>query len=572
MTVLRKIVTEFVFNGDVSKIEAIEKHITSIVNKTKYLPMSISQLSTVINNLRADLTKNNSKFKEFKNLADGFGTSFDKIRTRAKQVTPNINQMELSFTSLAKSMNRAVIIGQSFVAIRLVSYLKRLTASIFTASGGMRQYKIAFETMLGSAEVANDLMERLTQFSLETPFSLESAVRGTKKLMAFGESVDTVVDSLKILGDIQAGTGADISNLILAFGQVKTAKFLRGQELRQFTEAGVPLLDELGKLMGMSPGEVMQSVSKVEVSFELVREALKRMTEEGGRFNNLMSEQTKTLLGWEKLKDQFYLLSVDIGSFLTPAAKIFVNVLRTMILAIRSLGKYVKVAFYGLTALGLAFAVLRAKAVYAAIMVAKAWVLANAPLVAMILLLTGIGLGIGLLIDDIINFFQGKNSAIGIIVKNIDILTDYIVFLFKELGKKIVDYINVPFRKAIEFIDMLLEKISMVPVAIKNMFAKNENLEMKTKVIPNANLQPLLGLGNTGNNDVNGMSKIPTGVNNNNSRNVVNNMATVKSPNINITIQQDENKPRQSLINDVSKGVQNGLQGILNQSLRTMAQ
>lgn len=173
------------------------------------------------------------------------------------------------------------------------------------AAAGMEQTKIAFETMLGSAEKADTFIRDMVQFAKTTPFELRGLEDSAKKLLAFGFAQEEVIPNLKTLGNIAAGVGTDkLPELILAFGQVKAATKLTGMELRQFTEAGVPLLDMLSKQMGESVATIQEMVSEGEIGFPQVQKALEALTGEGGRFNNLMEKQSQSLGGmWSNLKD-----------------------------------------------------------------------------------------------------------------------------------------------------------------------------------------------------------------------------------------------------------------------------
>lgn len=187
-------------------------------------------------------------------------------------------------------------------------------------AGNMEQAEIAFETMLGSVEKAKILLGEITKFAQTTPFQLTELVDTSKKLLAFGFAANDVIPVLTTLGNISAGVGKDkLPQLLLAFGQVRAATRLTGMELRQFTEAGVPLLGELAKQLNVSEAQVQQMVSNGAVSFGMVKQALDGLASGGGRFNNLMAKQSKTLLGqWSNLVDLLEITSIEIGKQLIP--------------------------------------------------------------------------------------------------------------------------------------------------------------------------------------------------------------------------------------------------------------
>lgn len=190
-------------------------------------------------------------------------------------------------------------------------------------AGEVEQIQIAFDTMLGSAEKGKKLFEDITNFASTTPFELLGLVESSKKLLAFGFEADNIVQTLTTLGNITAGIGTDkMPRLILALGKVKASTRLTGEELKQFTEAGVPLLTALGKQFNVTEKAVFDLVRQGKVGFEDVNSALTDMANGGGMFANLMIKQSKSFLGlMSNLKDFFEILSFQIGQELLPALK-----------------------------------------------------------------------------------------------------------------------------------------------------------------------------------------------------------------------------------------------------------
>lgn len=197
------------------------------------------------------------------------------------------------------------------------------------SAANMEQTQIAFETMLGSAEKAKKFYGDLVNFAAKTPFELKGLETASKQLLAYGFEQEQVLPNLKALGDIASGVGMDkLPNLILAFGQVKAATRLTGMELRQFTEAGVPMLDELSKIMKKPVAAIQEMVSAGEIGFPIVQQALMNLTGEGGRFNNLMDKQAKSLGGmWSNLNDAWEQFLRGAGAQLIDWAKKFVAAL-----------------------------------------------------------------------------------------------------------------------------------------------------------------------------------------------------------------------------------------------------
>ena len=160
------------------------------------------------------------------------------------------------------------------------------------------QTEIAFETMLGSGEKAKALIQDLRRLAATSPFTFLETTKHAKKLLAYGIEGNKVVETMKMLGDIASGVGKDrLPFLTLALGQIRAKGVLAGQELRQLTETGVPIIDELAKVTGKSRKDITDRTKDLGITFAQVEQALKNMTTEGGKFYNLMAKQNKTTLG-----------------------------------------------------------------------------------------------------------------------------------------------------------------------------------------------------------------------------------------------------------------------------------
>lgn len=194
------------------------------------------------------------------------------------------------------------------------------------------QLDVAFATMLGSAEKADELVTDMLEFAAETPFEIKEIGPTVKQLLAMGSNAEIVLDELKMLGDVAAGLGIPISRLALNFGQVRAQTKLTGRELRDFAIAGVPLLSELAKMLGITESAVTEMVSRGAIGFDKVNEAFRRMTEEGGRFHNLMIKQSKTLGGlWSNFLDIITLSARQFEKDLLPMFKKIVMGLTSII-------------------------------------------------------------------------------------------------------------------------------------------------------------------------------------------------------------------------------------------------
>lgn len=221
-------------------------------------------------------------------------------------------------------------------------------------AGQFEQTQISFTTMLGSAELANKLLKDLADFASKTPFTITGIEDSAKQLLAMGVGVDDMIPTLKFLGDISAGLNVPLSRLALNFGQVRIQGKLTGRELRDFAIAGVPLVAELAKNLGVSEEKIAQMVSRGEIGFDLVEEAFKSMTDEGGKFFDLMDAQSKTFLGQvSNIEDSFIILGREMGEVFLPIAKTVAEALSKII---GWMAEHPKIAKFAAITLGLATA------------------------------------------------------------------------------------------------------------------------------------------------------------------------------------------------------------------------
>ena len=177
-----------------------------------------------------------------------------------------------------------------------------------------QQLEISFGTMLKSKEKANALMAQMADLAAKTPFGLEEVSEGAKRLLAFQVPAEEVTETLRRMGDVAAGLGVPMGQLIHVYGQVKAQGKLMTNDLYQFMNAGIPIIAELSKVVGKSETEIKDMVSAGKIGFPEVQAVIKNMTNEGGLFFNLMAEQSKSLGGQiSNLGDSFNQMLNDIG-------------------------------------------------------------------------------------------------------------------------------------------------------------------------------------------------------------------------------------------------------------------
>lgn len=187
--------------------------------------------------------------------------------------------------------------GESLAGAFTVFAAGNFVKDIARVRGEFQQLEVAFETMLGSKANADRLMSQVVDFAARTPFQLQDVATGAKQLLAYGTAADDIIPTLKSLGDVSAGLSVPIERLILNYGQVRTQLKMTGRELRDFNVAGVPIVAELSKNLGVAESKIADMVEKGQIGFNDVEQAFQTMTSQGGRFNDLMDKQAKTITG-----------------------------------------------------------------------------------------------------------------------------------------------------------------------------------------------------------------------------------------------------------------------------------
>lgn len=255
--------------------------------------------------------------KEIENTAlahkrlEAFGTqSQSRIRSNA----------EFANKTLLSQRQLAIQLSNQFGTMFSIYAVERFVKKLAEVRGEFELQKVSLRAILQDAPAADAIFEQIKQLSVKSPFTFKDLIGYTKQLAAFSIPVNELYGTMKKLADVSAGLGVDMGRITLAFGQVRAASVLRGQELRQFTEAGIPLVEELAKkftkLTGVvtSNGDVFEKISKRMVSFEMVKEIFDDMTSAGGKFYNMQELQASTLKGKiSNLADAFDLALNDIG-------------------------------------------------------------------------------------------------------------------------------------------------------------------------------------------------------------------------------------------------------------------
>lgn len=282
------------------------------------------------------------------------------------------------------NMNRAMnsqlsIVGQlrnEFLGLYSIYVAQNFLRAVVDIGGELENQKIAMASILQDEGKATTIFNQIKKLAVASPFGVMDLNQYAKQLSAYSIPYNELYDTMKRLADISAGVGVDMGRIILAYGQIKAAKFLKGTELRQLTEANIPMVDKLAerfsKLEGriVSAGEVLDMISKKKVTFEDVKDVLWELTDDGGMFHNMqevLSESVKSK--WKNLADAIDIMLGDIAESmgstlkwtaesLTPLAQNWKEVVPFITAATAAFGTYRVAVYAGSRATGVANATL----------------------------------------------------------------------------------------------------------------------------------------------------------------------------------------------------------------------
>lgn len=206
-------------------------------------------------------------------------------------------------------------IGKAVAGLAVTAMLKSWVTDMISVRGEFQQLEIAFSTMLGNGEKAKALMGELVNTAASTPFDLQGIANSAKQLLAYGESADTVNDTLVRLGNIASGLSIPLNDLTMLYGTTMVQGRLFTQDVRQFMGRGIPLVQELAKELGKTETEINNMVTAGQIGFPEVQKVIENLTNEGGMFYGLMEEQSKSLTGQlSNLGDAWDMMLNDMGT------------------------------------------------------------------------------------------------------------------------------------------------------------------------------------------------------------------------------------------------------------------
>lgn len=318
---------------------------TNAINGTKADPATLSKLNSAVDAL-------NAKMRQIDKVASNIKLSKLNAGGYARDLRNIVSEMQ-------NVGSRGGWLRDQLQNIFSIYGAKQFLDNLIQIGGEFEKQKIALGALFGSKLKADSMYAKIQNLAVQSPFTFGELTNFTKQLASFGFEYKDIYDTTKRLADLSAGIGVDMGRVILAYGQVFTAKFLKGPELRQFTEAGIPLVQELANKYtkergrNISAGDVYNMVSEKQVRFEDVKEIIDKYTSEGGKFYKMQEKLSDSVAGkWSNLKDSIEIAYSELETSNKGVLKGAISLLTKAILNWKLYGNVIMgaVAAYGLLA------------------------------------------------------------------------------------------------------------------------------------------------------------------------------------------------------------------------------
>ena len=272
------------------------------------------------------------------------------VREKAANTIKNTNSV---LNTQQRILQNIHTIAASYISLFAAA---RLIKNLVTVSGEFEMQRVSLQAILKDLEGANKIFDQIKKLAVQSPFRFKDLISYTKQLSAFSIPMNELYDTTKMLSDVSAGLGVGMDRLVLAYGQIRAASVLRGQEVRQLTEAGIPVIEELRKKFeelgetGITASDVFDKISARLVPFSMIKEMFTDMTSEGGKFYKMQEIQAETLKGKiSNLRDAYQIMFAEIGEKGDKILKGAVDSIRWLITNYEQVGKIILelVAIYG---------------------------------------------------------------------------------------------------------------------------------------------------------------------------------------------------------------------------------
>lgn len=266
---------------------------------------------TLLSAAMGQVTIGSAAFRDYENRLTA-------VRNKIKSAT---KEQKTYNAALSESHSRLGTLIKSTVAYFSLRQVTNFLRNIRAVTAEFEMQRVALGGIIQDSDKASELFKQIKAAAIKSPFEIKDLVSYTKQLSAYRIETDQLFETTQRLADVSSGLGVDMGRIILAYGQVRAASVLRGQELRQFTEAGIPLVELLAEKFSQLSGrmvntaEVFDLISKRAVSFKMIKEIFEDMTNAGGMFYKMQEKQAETLQGkWMNLKDSVSIMYDEIGN------------------------------------------------------------------------------------------------------------------------------------------------------------------------------------------------------------------------------------------------------------------
>lgn len=266
---------------------------------------------TLLSAAMGQVTIGSAAFRDYENRLTA-------VRNKIKSAT---KEQKTYNTALSESHSRLGTLIKSTVAYFSLRQVTNFLRNIRAVTAEFEMQRVALGGIIQDSDKASELFKQIKAAAIKSPFEIKDLVSYTKQLSAYRIETDQLFETTQRLADVSSGLGVDMGRIILAYGQVRAASVLRGTELRQFTEAGIPLVELLAEKFSQLSGrmvntaEVFDLISKRAVSFKMIKEIFEDMTNAGGMFYKMQEKQSETLQGkWMNLKDSVSIMYDEIGN------------------------------------------------------------------------------------------------------------------------------------------------------------------------------------------------------------------------------------------------------------------
>ena len=279
-------------------------------------------------------TADNLRMAGYAKLPEAEGMSADYWR-RQENLSKSIEKANKPLERQNRLLSQLRTAASTYVSIWTAG---QFLQSLVRITGEFELQRVSLRAMLNDINAADEIFSQTKLLAVESSFQFMDLMGFAKQLAAFSVPVNELFDTTKMLSDISAGLGVDMGRIVLAYSQIRSAGFLKGTELRQLTEAGVPVLEDLSRMFtqmegqAVTIGDVFERISLRQVPFEMIEQVFKDMTSEGGKFYRMQEIQAETLRGQvSNLVDAWQIALYELGSSSDGILKFGVGAIRTLI-------------------------------------------------------------------------------------------------------------------------------------------------------------------------------------------------------------------------------------------------